>query len=288
MNDGAIELRFYSAALDEIYRLRAALAHEAAERETDVAMSTFPRSRLRAAHDSIVRMRAAAQGHSDIAYEKQDWYAPQQWLESVGASHCLTRHSWEQEVARGVPESQAAAASVNEFYRNYDRTTQRWALSLAIELAPKDDRLVTLLRDAPLLLWSSTPWDGENTVGTWRDLARQVETHYLTAALHQLTHHGHPEWGHRQDPLSNLGDVETTAISMLGFVTLEKSDDASGVLTALLTYVLACHPLTKTEARLRRAARKVSGRREFHDAGLRWTGRRKNHHETDADKDNIE
>lgn len=55
-------LDHYSAALDEIYLLRAQFAYEARGREADLTLKTFPKSRRRFAEQSIDRMRDAADG----------------------------------------------------------------------------------------------------------------------------------------------------------------------------------------------------------------------------------
>jgi len=96
-------LAHYSAALDEIYRLRCALVIEAKGVEADLRLKTFPKSRRRWAEDRIERMRAAARGESEQAYCERLAPAPgglrtgvQELLIATGASPCLTRSQWEE------------------------------------------------------------------------------------------------------------------------------------------------------------------------------------------------
>jgi len=96
-------LAHYSAALDEIYRLRCALVLEARGVEADLELATFPKSRRRWAEARIVRMRAAARGESAEAYQDEIAGATgglrtstRDLLIAAGASPCLTRSQWEE------------------------------------------------------------------------------------------------------------------------------------------------------------------------------------------------
>jgi len=90
-----VSLQDYSRALDEIYRLRAALAIEAGITESHLDLVTFPKSRRSYAEDQVARMRAAARGDSEQAYGDFDGWAKQSALEQAGASATLTRGQWE-------------------------------------------------------------------------------------------------------------------------------------------------------------------------------------------------
>lgn len=83
----------YTAALDEIYRLRVILAHEAQIQEGHLAFASFPKSRRKVAERSIERMREAARGHSKTATVAIPLW--KQALKSAGASETFTRADWE-------------------------------------------------------------------------------------------------------------------------------------------------------------------------------------------------
>ena len=91
MNDA--ELAHYSAALDEIYRLRAALAYETEVLSAHLDYKTFPKSRRGYAEAQVVRMRAAAQGdqasHLDIS-----GFVMRAASKEAGVGS-LTREQWE-------------------------------------------------------------------------------------------------------------------------------------------------------------------------------------------------
>lgn len=67
------DLARYSAALDEIHRLRNALAYEASVTEAHLDLVTFPKSRRPHADEQVARMRAAARGETRQAYETNPW-----------------------------------------------------------------------------------------------------------------------------------------------------------------------------------------------------------------------
>lgn len=90
----------YSTALDEIWRLRRALAYEARTVEAHYeGYKTFPKSRRKHAEEQVKRMRQLAVGNHEGHYSLND-----QWLRDemvrLGGSQTLTRHQWEAE--RGI------------------------------------------------------------------------------------------------------------------------------------------------------------------------------------------
>jgi hypothetical protein len=87
-------LSHYSAALDEIYRLRRALAFEALVVEAHLGLKSFPKSRRRFAEGQVERMRESARGHAERAYAGRDYWKLDEALRSAGGD-LLTRHQWE-------------------------------------------------------------------------------------------------------------------------------------------------------------------------------------------------
>lgn len=92
-----VELRYFSAAAQEIYELRAALAHEALLRRRDLALKTFPASRRGDAEQAVERMLAAARGDVSAAYATIN---SQQALVAAGADPCLTNFGYMSTVDR--------------------------------------------------------------------------------------------------------------------------------------------------------------------------------------------
>lgn len=92
-----VAMRYYSAALNEIYQLRAALAHEAKKLRDDLRLNTYPVGARARIMKAIERMRAAARGDSTRTYRaaKVDNKAA---LESAGANECFTHHDWKTQV----------------------------------------------------------------------------------------------------------------------------------------------------------------------------------------------
>lgn len=88
----AVALADYSAALDEIYALRAALAVEARIIEAHLLLRSFPKSRREVAGKQVTRMRVAAKRGAGRAYADM----PQRYaeLKRLGAK-TLTRTQWE-------------------------------------------------------------------------------------------------------------------------------------------------------------------------------------------------
>lgn len=95
--DDLVPLAAYSAALDEIYRLREALAYEAVVTDTHLAYRTFPKSRRGSAENQVERMRAAARGESQRAYAPVSHLVLRHCLGEAGASETLTRHQFDRE-----------------------------------------------------------------------------------------------------------------------------------------------------------------------------------------------
>lgn len=90
-----VDLAHYSAALDEIYRLRVALALEAETTAEFLTYSTLPRTVRKLARQQFERMRRAARGEAADAYADVVSQRSQELLEAVGASATLTRGRWE-------------------------------------------------------------------------------------------------------------------------------------------------------------------------------------------------
>lgn len=92
----------YFQALDEIWRLRRALAYEAGVVEAHLDLKTFPSSRRGIAARQVLRMQMAARGQAAGAYAGESARAMDASLVQAGASETLTRGQWEQEaVERG-------------------------------------------------------------------------------------------------------------------------------------------------------------------------------------------
>lgn len=82
-------------ALDEVYSLRAALAHEALRVEADLGLKSFPKSRRPFAEMAVERNLKAARG--DRSGVLQDVSA-KRTLRHVGAPETLTVHEFTQQV----------------------------------------------------------------------------------------------------------------------------------------------------------------------------------------------
>lgn len=95
--DQAPLMEHYSQALDEIYRLRAAMAYEAAIIKAHCEYKTFPQSRRRIAGEQVERMHQSARGRSKDAYSGQRAWMAKDTLIDAGASETLTRWEWEAE-----------------------------------------------------------------------------------------------------------------------------------------------------------------------------------------------
>lgn len=86
-----------SAALDEIYLLRAALAYEARTIENHLTRATFPAGRRKVTEDQVARMQAAARGESQTAYVGVKSADRQRHLRQAGASGFLSYPAWKKE-----------------------------------------------------------------------------------------------------------------------------------------------------------------------------------------------
>ena len=89
------ELAHYSAALDEIFRLRRALAFEADVVLAHTDYQTFPKTRRRFAEEQVHRMRQAARGDGQLAYAGHSYLDFDGAMHRAGAEHSLTRDQWE-------------------------------------------------------------------------------------------------------------------------------------------------------------------------------------------------
>lgn len=85
----------YSAALDEIFRLRALMAYEARALNAHLSYKTFPKSRRSIAEAQVERMKAAARGQAISVIGAIAW--PHDHLAWAGADQCLTRSQFEGE-----------------------------------------------------------------------------------------------------------------------------------------------------------------------------------------------
>lgn len=94
-----VAMKYYSAALDEIYSRRAASAKEALVRTEDLRLKSYPAGRRRAAEEAIERMTAAARGACVDGYPP-DAVDRKAMLSAVGADECFTHHDWKQHVDR--------------------------------------------------------------------------------------------------------------------------------------------------------------------------------------------
>lgn len=86
-------LEHYSAALDEIYRLRCLLEYNADVLQAHLWLKTFPKSRRPIAEMQVERMRRASEGESRDVYNEV-------YQESIGfrravGRRTLTRTDWE-------------------------------------------------------------------------------------------------------------------------------------------------------------------------------------------------
>lgn len=93
--DSPVDLAAYSAALEEIYRLRCALAYEALINREYLTYATLPKSIRREIVKRANRMHDAARGRVAEAYAGVDSYLMQELMEEAGASPTLTRAQWE-------------------------------------------------------------------------------------------------------------------------------------------------------------------------------------------------
>lgn len=97
LDESTIKLSHYSAALDEIFRLRTALAFEALVTEAHLGYRTFPKTRRRYAEEQAERMRECARGQALTAFAGRSWQSLRTGLREAGAAETLTREQWETE-----------------------------------------------------------------------------------------------------------------------------------------------------------------------------------------------
>lgn len=88
-------LAHYSAALDEIYRLRQALAYEASVLAVHLGYASFPKSRRGHAENQVERMRQAARGATLEAYHDTSHLSLGHAAREAGVPKTLTRGEWE-------------------------------------------------------------------------------------------------------------------------------------------------------------------------------------------------
>ncbi len=86
-------LPHYSRALDEVFYLRAVLAHQALTTEGHLSYATFPKRRRELAEHQVGMAARAAAGAGQGTY--MEIVSPKQALKRVGAPELLTRAQWE-------------------------------------------------------------------------------------------------------------------------------------------------------------------------------------------------
>jgi hypothetical protein len=91
-------MELYSAAIDEIYMLRAALAMEARLMESAMGYRTVPKILCDKFKNAVIRARAAATGRVYETYSAYPVAARHQALRLAGARTSLTRHEFEQTI----------------------------------------------------------------------------------------------------------------------------------------------------------------------------------------------
>lgn len=90
----------YSEALDEIWRLRRILAHEACVLEAHLGLKTFPKSRREFAVSQVERMRASARGDAKDVHYNLDHRKLNYAMQAAGASSTLTAPEFHAESER--------------------------------------------------------------------------------------------------------------------------------------------------------------------------------------------
>ncbi len=97
-------LAHYSRALDEIYKLRRALAYEARVTTGLLNYATLPKGAREHVESMGERLRTAARGEVDRAYEMRSGEG-QRLLADAGALPTLTRGQWERRASRADSSS---------------------------------------------------------------------------------------------------------------------------------------------------------------------------------------
>lgn len=100
VDDATVPLINYSVALDEIYTLRKALAHEALCQQAHLEFKSFPKSRRALAEEAVNRMQSAARGYAEHSYGGRSSQVMRHALREAGAPETLTRAAWE--TSRGL------------------------------------------------------------------------------------------------------------------------------------------------------------------------------------------
>lgn len=98
VSEDTVPMHVYSAALDEIYRLRVALAMEARTMESIMTYRTVPKTLVDKFKLAIVRCRAAARGNVAETYAPYPSETKKYALKLAGASPSVTRHEFEESV----------------------------------------------------------------------------------------------------------------------------------------------------------------------------------------------
>lgn len=101
----------YSEALDEIWRLRRILAHEAYVLEEHLTLKTFPKSRREHAEAQVDRMRASARGEAKDVQNHLDPRALNLAMRIAGAEQTLTAAQFQAEPQRCAAVIPIAAAN---------------------------------------------------------------------------------------------------------------------------------------------------------------------------------
>ena len=94
--ENEILMSHYSAALDEIYRLRRALAYEASVNLVHLDYKTFPKTRRGIASEQVTRMQAAARGDAERVYAGVGYLSLRHAFMQAGAPEVFTRATWEE------------------------------------------------------------------------------------------------------------------------------------------------------------------------------------------------
>ncbi len=94
MSDREEMLKHYSAALDEIFRLRVAAAYEARAAEALLTYASMPKGVRSGLEAARARMRATAKGWTDI-YDHVTADTRAFLLRNCDAPQTLNRHEWE-------------------------------------------------------------------------------------------------------------------------------------------------------------------------------------------------
>jgi hypothetical protein len=95
--EATVPLAQLTAALDEIYLLRRALAYEAEAIRAHMSYARFPKSRRPIAEGQIERMHGAARGEVARRYAEVSGQSLDRSMVVAGAKTLLTRSQWVEE-----------------------------------------------------------------------------------------------------------------------------------------------------------------------------------------------